>query len=493
MNILFVSSEAAPFAKTGGLADYSSALCRQLDARGHDVRLFLPMYPRVEAEGRVFETVVPQATVYLGPHQVMFSVHATLLPGTRLRVYFIRCPALYGRPSLYTLDGDEHIRFAVLSWAALVACQHMRFAPEIVHVNDWETALVPLILKRGLAWDRLFDGARTVLTLHNVAHQGVFDSRVMAETGLVGDWFAFHQDQLRQGQINFLVTGILYANAITTVSPTYAQEIQTNGRGLGLDVFLKQRRDVFMGILNGIDDVAWNPEHDVHLSRRYSAADLDGKETCKADLLRAAGLPYRPHVPVIGVVSRLVWQKGFDLCESVLPALLRRRPFQLVVLGTGEPRYEDLFRWLASEFPTQVAYRAGFSEPWAHQIEAGSDLFLMPSRYEPCGLNQMYSLHYGTPPIVHRTGGLADTVRTFDERTGEGTGFVFDHFDEYGLAWAIHRALDLWGDGQGEARARWRRLQQNGMRLPLGWSHRVGDYEELYRNVARGGAWAEQA
>jgi len=484
VNILFVSSEAAPFAKSGGLADVSSSLPRHLHARGHDVRLVLPMYPRVRAEGRTFDTVVHEASIQLGPHRVIFSVHSTLLPGTSLRVYFIRCPALFDRPSLYTQDPDEHLRFVALSWAALVTCQHLGFAPEIVHVNDWQTALVPLILKRGFAWDRLFDNTRTLLTIHNIGYQGAFPASVLPETGLGGHASDFHQDQLRAGRVNFLLTGILYANALTTVSPTYAREVQTPEHGVGLDSFLRLRDEVFFGILNGIDEEAWSPEHDSHLADRYSADELDGKESCKASLLRAAGLPYRHDVPVVGVVSRLVWQKGFDLCEQVLPLLLRRRRFQLIALGTGEPRYEDLFRRLGREFPRQVAYRGGFSEPLAHQIEAGSDMFLMPSRYEPCGLNQMYSLRYGTVPIVHKTGGLADTVHLWNPRTGRGTGFVFEHFDETGLAWAIERSLDIWGDGRGETRGRWRALQRNGMKLPLGWDHRVGEYENLYRRIA---------
>ena len=486
MNILFISSEAAPFAKSGGLADVSSAIPRHLHARGHDVRLFLPMYARVQTEGRHFETVVREASVELGPHRVVFSVHSTLLPDSRMPVYFVRCPALYDRASLYTQDPDEHLRFTALSWAALIACQHMGFSPDVVHVNDWQTSLVPLILKRAFSWDRLFARTRTVLTIHNIGHQGGFPARILPETGLGGAAGDFHQDQLREGRLSFLLTGILYANAITTVSPTYAREIQTPEHGVGLDGFLRLRDDVFFGILNGIDEAEWNPETDALIARRFSAADLDGKETCKAELLRAAGLPYRQDVPLVGVVSRLVWQKGFDLCEAVLPRLLERRRFQLIALGTGEPRYEELFRRLSRAFPRQVAYRGGFSEPLAHQIEAGSDLFLMPSRYEPCGLNQMYSLRYGTPPIVHKTGGLADTVRLFNPRTRQGTGFVFDHFDEAGLSWAIQRALDVWGEGgrTAEAQAVWRTLQQNGMRLPLGWDHRVGEFERLYRRIA---------
>jgi starch synthase len=252
---------------------------------------------------------------------------------------------------------------------------------------------------------------------------------------------------------------------------------------VGLDAFLRHRRRVLFGILNGIDDAEWSPESDPHIAARYSADDLAGKEVCKRALLEEAGLPYVPEVPLVGVVSRLVWQKGFDLCVNVLPAMLARRPFQLVVLGTGEPRLEQLFTGLARRFPRQVAYRGAFSEPLAHRIEAGADMFLMPSRYEPCGLNQLYSLRYGTPPIVHRTGGLADTVAQFDERRGTGNGVVFNHFDERGLAWALGHALDLWGKGKGPERARWQRLQRTGMRGNYSWKHRAGEYVALYRRL----------
>ena len=254
--------------------------------------------------------------------------------------------------------------------------------------------------------------------------------------------------------------------------------------GFLLKVRPTSRADVLRGILNGIDDAEWDPATDPLIPHHFTADELEGKERCKVDLLSAAGLPYRHDVPLVGVVSRLAWQKGFDLCEEVLPAMLARRRFQLAVLGTGERRYEDFFFRLAQAFPRQVAYLPAFSEKLAHTIEAASDLFLMPSRFEPCGLNQMYSLRYGTPPIVHRTGGLADTVWNYDPTTGRGTGFAFDHFDATGLTWALGRALDLWGDGSGPELDRWRKLQRNGMRLPLGWSHRIGEYLDLYRLVA---------
>jgi starch synthase len=483
MKILFVSSEVAPFAKVGGLGDVSAALPRQLHALGHEVKLFLPMYARVRAAGRTFTEVIPSLSFNLGARSVHVSVYSAPLPGSDLPVYFVHCPALYDRPSIYGNGPDEHLRFAVLTWAALKACQVFQFAPDIAHANDWQTALLPLLVKTLFAWDRLFARTRSVLTIHNIGHQGTFDARVLPDTGLASCAELLHQDELHSGRLSFLLTGILYANAITTVSPTYAREIQRPEHGVGLDSYLRRRADVLVGILNGIDSAEWNPETDPRLPHRYSADRLEGKERCKAALLESAGLPYRRQVPLFGIVSRLVWQKGFDLCMEVLPRVLRQRPMQLVVLGTGEQKYEEHFRWLAKSFPQQVAYQPAFSENLAHQIEAGADLFLMPSRYEPCGLNQMYSLRYGTVPIVHRTGGLADTVWQYDPASGRGTGFVFEHFDAGGLAWAIHRALDVWGSGQGADRERWIRLQHNGMRLPLGWEHRVGEYLDLYRRL----------
>ena len=481
MKILFLSSEVAPFAKTGGLGDVGAALPRHLHALGHDLRVFLPMYARVAAPGRVFEEVVPEMTFTLGPHTVRASIFSAPLPGSGMPVYFVRCPSLYDRPAIYGDGPDEHLRFAVLCWAALKACQHLQFSPDIAHLNDWQTALVPLLLRSVFAWDRLFARTRTVLTIHNLGHQGTFDARVLPETGLLPARDLLHQEELNAGRLGFLATGILHANAITTVSPTYAREIQTPEHGVGLDGLLRGRRDVLFGILNGIDEAEWDPATDKHLAHHYSAADLAGKERCKADLLETFRLPGRREAPVIGIVSRLAWQKGFDLCVAVLPALLRRRAFRLVVLGTGEPKYMEFFSRLAAAFPAQVAFQATFDERRAHLIEAGADLFLMPSRYEPCGLNQMYSLRYGTPPIVHRTGGLADTVRQFDGRNGNG--FVFDHFDEAGLAWATERALDVYDDGR-----QWPRLQRNGMEINFGWDHRIGDYLELYRRLSPGTA-----
>jgi starch synthase len=487
VNGLFVSSEVAPFAKTGGLGDVAAALPRALAAqgRGHDVRIVMPMYGRIKG-AETAELVIREAAVDLGGSRIVFSVHASVLPGTAIPVYFVRCQGLYGRHGIYTEDHDEHLRFALLDWAALIICQRLGFRPDIVHANDWQTSLLPLLLRSMFAWDRLFANTRTVLTIHNIGHQGSFDAKVLGDLGLAAAAHHLHQDQLREGRINFLLMGLLYANAITTVSPSYAREVQRPEHGVGLDTFLRERSSVLFGILNGIDEDEWSPERDALIPHAYSIDDLDGKERNKQALLASAGLPYFHEVPVIAIVSRLAWQKGFELCFDVLPRLLAKRAVQLVVLGTGEPQYEQFFASLARRFPKQVAYLSKFSEPAAHLFEAGADMFLMPSRYEPCGLNQMYSLRYGTVPIVHRTGGLADTVSAFERTTERGNGFAFEHFDESGLRWALGAALTTWGTGTGDDRAVWRKLQANGMRSRFGWNERVTAYEQVYRMVAPG-------
>jgi starch synthase len=484
MNVLFVSSEVAPFAKSGGLGDVSAALPRQLHAAGHDVRVVMPMYPRVRnVKGAVFVEAVPDLTLSLGAHTVHFSIWVTHMPGTSLPVYMVRCPGLYDRPSLYGQAPDEHLRFIVLSYAAFKVAQHTGFAPDVIHTNDWQTGLMPLLLRTRFSWDRLFARTKTVLTIHNLGHQGAFPASILPDTGLGDSRHLFHQEHLARGRLGLLATGLLYADAITTVSPTYAREIQTPEQGVGLDDILRARRHVLSGILNGIDEEEWNPAADPHLLFPFDTDNLDGKERNKKHLLSLVKLPYRREVPVVGLVSRLVWQKGLDLVTKVLPTLLQQHRFQLVVLGKGEPRYADFFRSMMRAFPHKVWFDAGFNEGKAHLIEAGADLFLMPSRYEPCGLNQMYSLRYGTVPIVHRTGGLADTVWPYNERSGHGTGFVFEHFDEGGLAWAITRALQVWGTGDGAYRTRWQQIMRNGMDLPLGWRHRLARYVDLYEGL----------
>jgi starch synthase len=478
VNILYLASEVARYAKTGGLADVSAALPQYLGRAGHDVRVFLPYYSRVDDRGAALEVVLRDLEIRLGDHRYEVAIVRAERPGDA-PVHLVHCPALYHRASIYTNDPDEHLRFLVLTRAALEACGRMQFAPDVIHANDWQTALAPLMRKVRYAWDRIFDRARTLLTIHNLNYQGMFHADIVADTGLADAAHLFHQEELREGRLNFLLHGILYADGISTVSPTYAREIQTQELGGSLDPFLRARSSTVVGILNGVDYGEWNPEHDPLIPARYRATDLAGKATNKAALAARMGLPHLPEVPVIGIVSRLAGQKGFALLEGVMPALLRRHGFQLVVLGSGEPRFEQMFAGLAAAFPQNVGFHRGFSNELAHLIEAGADMFLMPSRYEPCGLNQMYSLRYGTVPIVHKTGGLADTVELWDPRDRTGTGIVFDHFTGEGLAWAIEAALALYRDP-----AAWQTLVANGMAQNISWDLQGKLYEELYRRLA---------
>ena len=478
MNILYVTSEVARYAKTGGLADVSAALPRYLERAGHDVRVFLPYYSEVVDAGAALEIVLRDIEIRLGGHRYEVAIVRAVRPGDA-PVHLVHCPALYHRASIYTNDPDEHLRFLVLTRAALEACGRMQFAPDVVHANDWQTALAPLTLKVRYSWDRLFDRTRTLLAIHNLAYQGIFRADVLGDTGLADAAQMFHQDQLREGRLNFLLHGILYADGISTVSPTYAREIQTAEHGAQLDPFLRARSRTVVGILNGVDYAEWSPEHDPLIPARYRAGDLAGKAIDKAALLARFGLAHAPGVPVIGIVSRLAGQKGFALAGEVLPALLRQHGFQLVVLGSGEARFEQLFAGLAAAFPHQVGFHRGFSNELAHLIEAGADMFFMPSRYEPCGLNQLYSLRYGTVPIVHRTGGLADTVQLWDPRDRTGTGIVFDHFTTEGVRWAIEAALASYRDA-----AAWRALMANGMAQNFSWDVQGKLYEELYRRMA---------
>ena len=477
MNILYLASEVARYAKTGGLADVSAALPQTLRRKGHDVRVFLPYYSKLDDKGAELEVVVRDLPIALGPHQYQVSIVRAERPGDA-PVYLVHCPVLYARQGIYTTDVDEHLRFLVLVRAAFEACQRMQFAPDVLHANDWQAALAPLTLRVRYAWDRLFANTKTLLAIHNLAYQGIFPAATLADTGLGDAADLFHQDQLRDGKINYLLHGILYADGVSTVSPTYAHEIQGDELGMGLDPFLRARSSTVVGILNGVDYGEWSPDHDPLIPARYSADDLAGKAANKQALTRKLGLPYAAHVPVIGIVSRLAGQKGFALVGDVMPALLRRHGFQLVVLGSGEPRFEQLFDDLARAFPRQVGFYRGFSNELAHLIEAGADMFLMPSRYEPCGLNQMYSLRYGTVPIVHKTGGLADTVQLWDPRDRTGTGIAFEHFNVDGLTWAIEAALGVFRDPPA-----WRALQANGMAKNFSWDAQATLYEALYRRL----------
>lgn len=480
LRVCLASSEAAPFAKTGGLGDVTSSLARYLHGHGHDARLFVPLYGSVNRSGQTFVPVgfLQDVPVDLGPRRFTFSVFSARLPGTECPVHFVACPPLYGRQGIYSNEGDEHLRFALLSHAALASCQRMGFAPHVVHCHDWHTALMPLLVRTHYAWDRLFAGTKSVLTLHNLAYQGAFPTSVIPDLGLSGLEGRLHQEELFRGRVSFLTTGILHADAITAVSRTYAREIRTPEHGFGLDPLLRACGDRVTGIVNGVDVDVWSPERDVHLPARYSAQDLSGKAVCRARLLAESGLAPDPSGPVFGVVSRLSAQKGFDLFPPVLPEILARNDVRLVVLGSGDPKIAAMLRDLERAHPRKVRFTQGYDDPHAHRIEAGADVFLMPSHFEPCGLNQMYSLRYGTVPVVRRTGGLADTVRLWDPDTGRGTGIVFDHPTHAGFRWAVETALRLWRD-----RPAWRRMQLEGMAEDVSWDRRIEEYVALYRRL----------
>jgi starch synthase len=479
LRVLLVSSEVVPFAKTGGLADVTAALARFLARRGHDARVVMPMYGSVRSAFPSRPVAELQdVPLSLGGHTRFFSVSTLALPNSDATVYAVRCPELYERPGIYTQDPDEPVRFAFLSQAALSICQQLGWGPDVVHCNDWHTGLLPLYLWSHFGWDRLFERTRAVMTIHNIGYQGVVGADAVGELGLDNERHLLHQEDLEAGRINFLKTGLLYANAITTVSETYAREIQGPEQGMGLDGVLRERGDVLVGIVNGVDYGEWNPRNDPLIPVRYGPKDLSGKLECKRTLLERMSLSWDPGAPTIGIVSRLTHQKGLELCSEVMPRLLAERDLRLCVLGRGDRDLERFFGELTVRFPGRAAYDTGYKEDLAHHIEAGADLFLMPSRYEPCGLNQMYSLKYGTVPVVRRTGGLADTVEPWNPATQQGTGFLFGDFTASALDDTLRFALGCWTDQKA-----WRVLMRNGMARDFSWDRQGERYVELYRRL----------
>lgn len=480
LRICFVASEVAPLAKTGGLADVSSALPRYLHGQGHDVRLFLPFYSSINTSALELIPLegLKDVPVALGTHRFTFSIITARLPGSSLSVNLVHCPALYNRPGIYSAGADEHLRFLLLTRAAIETCQRGGFAPQIFHCNDWHTAFAPLYLRSVYAWDRLFAETRTVLTIHNIGYQGIFPAASASDLGLGDAQHLLHQDELRSGRINSLRHGIVYADVITTVSPTYAREICTDEYGMGLQGALRARGAAVVGILNGVDYTEWNPATDPHLPHHYSADDLAGKTRMKQFLMRTLKLELGRRVPLLGMITRLTVQKGIDLLFDALPRVLANRNLRAVVLGSGELRYEEFFTDLQRAHRGKIIFHRGYSEKLAHLIEAASDVFLMPSLYEPCGLNQMYSLKYGTVPIVRRTGGLADSVQLYDPDTGSGTGITFNDYNPQAAAWAINAAVDLY-----QNRAVWTRLMLNGMAQDFSWEKQGAQYVDLYSRL----------
>ncbi len=478
--VCLLASEVAPLSKTGGLADVAAALTKMLVGAGHDVRLFTPAYASVDRAACAARPVpqLQKLRLTIGAQPFAFSVLRGKLPGGA-PVYLIDCPPLFARERLYTSDADEHVRFLGFTRAALLACKQMRWAPRIVHCNDWHTAFAPLLLRSLYKSEPLLAPARTLLTIHNIGYQGIFPATRVADLGLeAADLALLDAPDLKAGRINALRHGILYADAINTVSPTHAREICTDEYGMGLQDSLRARGAAVSGILNGVDYEEWDPRHDRFLPAHYDPHHLEIKAQLKGLFLERWGLQPGAGVALAGIVSRLAVQKGIELMFGALPKILTARPLNFVALGSGEAQYEAFFTGLALQFPGRVHFHRGYDEPLAHWIEAASDLFLMPSRYEPCGLNQMYSLRYGTVPLVRRTGGLADSVEHFDAPTGTGTGIVFNDFDAPALEWALNRALDLYAQKEP-----WARCVQNGMAQDFSWARQGREYVALYERL----------
>ncbi|HEY2907593.1 MAG TPA: glycogen synthase GlgA [Vicinamibacterales bacterium] len=469
--VLLIGSEAVPFAKTGGLADVLGALPPALARYGWDVTLALPRYRGVDA-GALLE----RFSVTVGGYTRDVAVFEAPL-GEGARAWLVDCPDLFHRDALYGTGNvdypDNARRFAFLVRTALELVAR-RGAPAVVHVHDWQAALAPVYLKTMYASHPVLAGVPSVLTIHNLAYQGIFEADWLPRLDLPWDLLAI--DRLEYwGKISVLKGGINDADLITTVSRRYAEEIQTPAFGFGFDGILRRRAADLVGILNGIDTGEWNPATDRHLPVPFHAGDLSGKAAAKAAVLARYGISGGSKVlgrPLIGMISRMVDQKGFDLVATVAD-VLPRLDATFVVLGTGEAQYQDMWRRLAAAYPDRIGVRIGFDEELAHLVEGGSDIFLMPSRFEPCGLNQMYSLRYGTVPIVHAVGGLADTVT--DE-----TGFAFSEYAPAALLDAIRRALSAFADA-----ARWRALQAAGMAQDHSWDRSAAEYVKIYDRVRR--------
>ena len=479
-SVCLLSAEVAPFSKTGGLADVAGALAKYLAAGAHDVRLFTPLYASIDHGTFPMQPVdgLQHVPLQVGPHRYVFSVVTTQLPGSKALVYLIDCPVLYARPVIYTTDPDEHLRFLAFTRAVLATCRQMKWSPQILHCNDWHTAFGPLFVRPTPESEPLFARTRSVLTIHNIGYQGIFSSAAIADLELGPKSYLLHQDDLRAGKINPLRHGIIYADAITTVSPTHAREICTDQYGMGLQDSLRMRQEALTGILNGVDYETWDPRNDRYLPEHYDPTRLSIKAALKSAFIQRLGLTLPVTTPLAGMVSRLAAQKGIELMFESLPQVLEWRDLGFVALGSGEPQYERFFADLERRFPGRVVFRQGYDDALSHWIEAACDMFLMPSLYEPSGLNQMYSLRYGTVPIVRHTGGLADSVEHYDPDTGEGTGIVFSDFNSEALEWALNVALDLHAQPQ-----HWRRMVSNGMAKDFSWQRQGGKYLEIYQRL----------
>jgi starch synthase len=476
LKILFASAEVVPFAKTGGLADVAGALPQALAALGHDVRVVLPRYGCIDTDACITRPAGKPFSVPLGNTQVqMFVEECDALPG--VTSYLLNCEELYGNRSGLYGYGDDDRRFVAYSRGILEMLPGLGWTPDVIHCNDWHTGLVPVFLKTLYAHRTPFKRIATLLSIHNLAYQGTFSPGVMELAGLPWELFTW-QKLAHYDAFNFLKAGLLYADALNAVSPTYAKEILTPAVGAGLDGVLRFRHEDLFGILNGIDYSIWNPTTDPHLPANFTAEAPAGKAACKRALQEEVELPVRADVPLIGIVGRLTSQKGLDLLEIAGPEILTKHDVQVVLLGNGDPYYEHGVLRMMRRFPDKFAARLGFHDGLAHRIYAGSDIFGMPSHYEPCGLGQIISLSYGTVPLVRATGGLVDTVTPFDNTpTGTGNGYIFHEYSPIALVRAIDKALRCY---TAEPTA-WTHLVQNAFASRFTWSASAEAYVHVYQ------------
>jgi len=477
MHVAFVASECVPFSKTGGLADVVGALPRALAAAGHQVSVYLPRYKQTKLTDP--QTVVRSITV---PFDDQYRFCSVVTGGSQggIKFYFIDYPPFFERDALYgTKDGDypdNAERFALFSRAVIEASKILG-VPHVFHCHDWQSALVPVMLKTLYAEDPAFRDVGTVFTIHNMGYQGLFPPEILPLLMLPWDLFTISKMEFF-GQVNFLKGALVLSDFITTVSKKYSQEIQTIEYGFGLEGVLRNRAATVSGILNGVDYDEWSPQTDKFTAAKYSPSDLSGKAKCKQDLLAAFGLQNAdPKLPVVGIVSRFAAQKGFDLISQIMDRLAREDMI-MVALGAGDKPYEEMFMRLNRQFPQKIAVKVAYDNAVAHKIEAGSDMFLMPSRYEPCGLNQIYSLKYGTVPVVRATGGLDDTIEPWDARTGKGTGFKFTEYSGESLLLTVKQALHAFRD-----QSSWQQLMRNGMNKDFSWDASAKEYVRIYEKV----------
>jgi len=477
MHIAFVASECVPFSKTGGLADVVGALPKALAALGHQVSVYLPRYRQTKLMDP--QTVVRSITV---PYDDKYRFCSVVTGGNAggVRFYFIEYPEYFDREALYGTSAgdypDNAERFAMFSRAVLEASKVLG-VPHVFHCHDWQSALIPVLLRTLYAEDPAFHDAGTVFTIHNMGYQGLFPPDILPLLMLPWDLFTIAQMEFF-GQVNFLKGALVSSDFVTTVSRKYSQEIQTTEYGFGLEGVLRNRASTVTGILNGVDYDEWSPQTDKFIISKYSPHDLSAKKQCKQDLLYAFGVKNADiNLPLIGIVSRFAAQKGFDLISQIMDRLALEEMI-VVALGAGDKVYEEMFQRLNKQFPNKIAIKVAYDNALAHKIEAGADMFLMPSRYEPCGLNQIYSLKYGTVPIVRATGGLDDTIEPWDARTGRGTGFKFSEYNGEALLTTIKHALQAYRD-----QSSWQTLMRNGMGRDFSWGASAREYGKIYDRV----------